>query len=102
MQERQPHAPEPSPVHTRQQSGRIVSMDQFRGSTVAGMFVVNYVGGLAAMSAGLKCGAGLQSPMSRASPSRARAIDCPIRSRIRAVTAWGSMPAISSGKIGGP
>ena len=27
---------------------RIVSMDQFRGYTVAGMFVVNFVGGLAA------------------------------------------------------
>ncbi len=26
--------------------GRIVSMDQFRGYTVAGMFVVNFVGGL--------------------------------------------------------
>ena len=29
-------------------SARIVSMDQFRGYTVAGMFVVNFVGGLAA------------------------------------------------------
>src|ERR1700728_1961767 len=27
-------------------SARIVSMDQFRGYTVAGMFVVNFVGGL--------------------------------------------------------
>jgi len=34
--------------------GRIVSMDQFRGYTVAGMFVVNFVGGLAAMPAILK------------------------------------------------
>src|SRR5271170_2891525 len=29
-------------------SARIVSMDQFRGYTVAGMFVVNFVGGLSA------------------------------------------------------
>uniref|UniRef100_UPI0013EB09CE heparan-alpha-glucosaminide N-acetyltransferase domain-containing protein n=1 Tax=Aquisphaera insulae TaxID=2712864 RepID=UPI0013EB09CE len=35
-------------------SPRIVSMDQFRGYTVAGMFVVNFVGGLAAMPAVLK------------------------------------------------
>jgi predicted acyltransferase len=35
-------------------TGRIVSMDQFRGYTVAGMFVVNFVGGLAAMPAVLK------------------------------------------------
>src|SRR6478609_5638624 len=34
--------------------GRIVSMDQFRGYTVAGMFVVNFVGGLVAMPAVLK------------------------------------------------
>ena len=27
-------------------SARIVSMDQFRGYTVAGMFLVNFVGGL--------------------------------------------------------
>jgi predicted acyltransferase len=30
-------------------SGRIVSMDQFRGYTVAGMFVVNFLGGYAAV-----------------------------------------------------
>ena len=30
-------------------SGRITSMDQFRGYTVAGMFVVNFLGGLAAI-----------------------------------------------------
>jgi predicted acyltransferase len=35
-------------------AGRIVSMDQFRGYTVAGMFVVNFVGGLQAMPAILK------------------------------------------------
>jgi predicted acyltransferase len=35
-------------------AGRIASMDQFRGYTVAGMFVVNFVGGLAAMPAILK------------------------------------------------
>ena len=29
--------------------GRIVSMDQFRGYTVAGMFVVNFLGGYAAV-----------------------------------------------------
>ena len=29
-------------------AARIVSMDQFRGYTVAGMFVVNFVGGLTA------------------------------------------------------
>jgi predicted acyltransferase len=34
--------------------GRIVSMDQFRGYTVAGMFVVNFLGGLAAVPAVLK------------------------------------------------
>ncbi|QEH33797.1 hypothetical protein OJF2_23260 [Aquisphaera giovannonii] len=35
-------------------SGRIASMDQFRGYTVAGMFLVNFVGGLTAMPAVLK------------------------------------------------
>jgi len=35
-------------------SSRIVSMDQFRGYTVAGMFVVNFVGGLAAFPEVLK------------------------------------------------
>src|ERR1700727_2937698 len=35
-------------------SARIVSMDQFRGYTVAGMFVVNFVGGLAAFPEVLK------------------------------------------------
>jgi len=39
---------------TDKPSNRIVSMDQFRGYTVAGMFVVNFVGGLAAMPAILK------------------------------------------------
>src|SRR5262249_4690827 len=34
--------------------GRIVSMDQFRGYTVAGMFIVNFVGGLAAFPEVLK------------------------------------------------
>ena len=33
---------------------RIVSMDQFRGYTVAGMFLVNFVGGLAAFPEVLK------------------------------------------------
>ena len=31
--------------------GRIASMDQFRGYTVAGMFVVNFLGGLTAVTA---------------------------------------------------
>ena len=35
-------------------SGRIVSMDQFRGYTVAGMFLVNFVGGYAAIAEVLK------------------------------------------------
>jgi predicted acyltransferase len=35
-------------------SERIVSMDQFRGYTVAGMFVVNFVGGLTAVHAVMK------------------------------------------------
>jgi predicted acyltransferase len=35
-------------------SPRIVSMDQFRGYTVAGMFLVNFVGGLAAFAEVLK------------------------------------------------
>jgi len=35
-------------------SARIVSMDQFRGYTVAGMFLVNFVGGLAAFPEILK------------------------------------------------
>ncbi len=34
--------------------GRIVSMDQFRGYTVAGMFLVNFVGGYAAIAEVLK------------------------------------------------
>ena len=34
--------------------GRIVSMDQFRGFTVAGMFLVNFVGGYAAFAEVLK------------------------------------------------
>ena len=39
---------EPAPAFSPTSSARIVSMDQFRGYTVAGMFVVNFVGGLAA------------------------------------------------------
>ncbi|MGC8643164.1 MAG: heparan-alpha-glucosaminide N-acetyltransferase domain-containing protein, partial [Isosphaeraceae bacterium] len=35
-------------------AGRILSMDQFRGYTVAGMFVVNFVGGLAAIAEVMK------------------------------------------------
>jgi predicted acyltransferase len=35
---------------TEPTSGRIVSMDQFRGYTVAGMFLVNFVGGYAAIA----------------------------------------------------
>ena len=35
-------------------AGRIVSVDQFRGYTVAGMFIVNFCGGLAAIPAILK------------------------------------------------
>ncbi len=35
-------------------TGRIASMDQFRGYAVAGMFVVNFVGGLTAVHAQLK------------------------------------------------
>ncbi len=35
-------------IPPRSPSARIMSMDQFRGYTVAGMFVVNFVGGLAA------------------------------------------------------
>src|SRR5438270_13102307 len=35
-------------------SPRIISMDQFRGYTVAGMFLVNFVGGLAAFPEVLK------------------------------------------------
>jgi len=44
-----PTAPSPS-----SSSQRIVSMDQFRGYTVAGMFLVNFVGGLAAFPAAVK------------------------------------------------
>src|SRR5271155_4869687 len=39
-----PKSASPAPVS----GARIVSMDQFRGYTVAGMFIVNFVGGLAA------------------------------------------------------
>jgi predicted acyltransferase len=42
-------APTPAPA-----PARIVSMDQFRGYTVAGMFVVNFVGGLMAFPEVLK------------------------------------------------
>ncbi|HZW31523.1 MAG TPA: heparan-alpha-glucosaminide N-acetyltransferase domain-containing protein [Isosphaeraceae bacterium] len=41
-------------MSTATASPRIVSMDQFRGYTVAGMFVVNFVGGLAAFPEVLK------------------------------------------------
>src|SRR5271170_3433770 len=37
----------PSSSPSSSSSPRIVSMDQFRGYTVAGMFLVNFVGGLA-------------------------------------------------------
>lgn len=43
---------EPAPA--RPATGRIVSMDQFRGYTVAGMFLVNFVGGLAVFPQVLK------------------------------------------------
>ena len=39
---------------TRTSAGRIVSMDQFRGYTVAGMCVVNFLGGLQAIHPVLK------------------------------------------------
>jgi len=39
---------------TGTKTGRIVSMDQFRGYTVAGMFVVNFLGGLQAIHPVLK------------------------------------------------
>src|SRR5919107_1627905 len=39
---------------TRSKADRIVSMDQFRGYTVAGMFLVNFAGHLAAMPEALK------------------------------------------------
>src|SRR5262245_45493630 len=39
---------DPVAVTTPTTSSRIVSMDQFRGYTVAGMFLVNFVGGLKA------------------------------------------------------
>src|SRR3954453_19505276 len=45
---------EPSPPHAPAGTGRIASMDQFRGYTVAGMFVVNFLGGLAAIPSVLK------------------------------------------------
>src|SRR6516225_8343139 len=41
-------------MSTAPSSSRIISMDQFRGYTVAGMFVVNFVGGLAAFPEVLK------------------------------------------------
>src|SRR3954453_21567156 len=34
-------------MNVKSAPGRIISMDQFRGYTVAGMFVVNFLGGLA-------------------------------------------------------
>ena len=39
---------DPGSAAPKQPAARITSMDQFRGYTVAGMFVVNFVGGLAA------------------------------------------------------
>lgn len=44
----------PSPPSPSSSSQRIASMDQFRGYTVAAMFLVNFVGGLAAFPAALK------------------------------------------------
>src|SRR5262249_42136640 len=41
-------------MSTGSSPGRIVSMDQFRGYTVAGMFLVNFVGGLAVFPEVLK------------------------------------------------
>jgi len=43
-----------APASAPASSSRIVSMDQFRGYTVAGMFVVNFVGGLTAFPEVLK------------------------------------------------
>jgi predicted acyltransferase len=42
------------PLGAKSSKPRIASMDQFRGYTVAGMFVVNFVGGLAAFPEVLK------------------------------------------------
>ena len=44
----------PGPTKEKPRASRISSMDQFRGYTVAGMFVVNFVGGLAAFPEVLK------------------------------------------------
>jgi predicted acyltransferase len=41
-------------MSTAEATGRIDSMDQFRGYTVAGMFVVNFLGGMAAIHSVLK------------------------------------------------
>ncbi|MDG3002176.1 heparan-alpha-glucosaminide N-acetyltransferase domain-containing protein [Paludisphaera mucosa] len=49
-----PPSPPTSTSTTTPPSPRIVSMDQFRGYTVAGMFVVNFVGGLKALPEVLK------------------------------------------------
>ena len=49
-----PLEPVPAPVAAAGGSGRVLSLDQFRGYTVAGMFVVNFVGGFAAMPDVLK------------------------------------------------
>lgn len=43
-----------APAPALAKTDRIVSMDQFRGYTVAGMFLVNFVGGMAAIHAVLK------------------------------------------------
>ena len=45
---------DPAAAPTTAPASRIVSMDQFRGYTVAGMFVVNFVGGLKALPEVLK------------------------------------------------
>src|SRR3954468_8010707 len=41
-------------MSTSHEPGRIDSMDQFRGYTVAGMFVVNFLGGMGAVHSVLK------------------------------------------------
>lgn len=46
--------PSTGPAAEKPRPSRISSMDQFRGYTVAGMFLVNFVGGLAAFPEVLK------------------------------------------------
>src|SRR5215831_20181034 len=43
-----------TPMNAPGTAGRIASMDQFRGYTVAAMFVVNFLGGMAAVHPVLK------------------------------------------------